>query len=334
MKIKLTKALTAITLSVGLLTACATAPKDAMVKVGKTYITEEKVNSEYDKLVERFTDDQKKTYDENTDEGKKNILNLKENILNSLSNAEIVKLKMEKLANQYKKDGKSEDEIKKLTVTDDEIDEQVKKIKEQIGGEDKFKEQLDKYKISEDELKSQLKDNALSQKFKTWFSENFKPSDDEVKEQYKGSEFEGPEITASHILVEKEEDAIKAKERIENGEDFEKVAKEVSKDPSVSKNSGSLGAFTKGVMVKEFYDAASNLEIGKVSDPVKSKFGYHIIKVTARVDNFDDFSDKGKEAIKSKLEQKILNDKFVKEFEKIKKEVGFKPIKSFKNDKK
>ena len=249
MKIKLTKALTAITLSVGLLTACATAPKDAMVKVGKTYITEEKVNSEYDKLVERFTDDQKKTYDENTDEGKKNILNLKENILNSLSNAEIVKLKMEKLANQYKKDGKSEDEIKKLTVTDDEIDEQVKKIKEQnaeivklkmeklanqykkdgksedeikkltvtddeideqvkkikeqIGGEDKFKEQLDKYKISEDELKSQLKDNALSQKFKTWFSENFKPSDDEIKEQYKGSEFEGPEITASHILVEK-----------------------------------------------------------------------------------------------------------------------------------
>lgn len=333
MKIKITKSLIAISLSVGLLTACATAPKGAMVKIGSEYITEEKINSEYNKLVERFTDDQKKTYDENTEEGKKNILNLKENILNSLSNAKVVKLKMDKLVDKAKKDGKSEEEIKKLTITDEEIDEQIKKIKEQTGGEDKFKEQLEKYKITEDELKEQLKDNALSQKFKVWFSENFKPSEDEVKEKYKGSEFEGPEITASHILVEKEEEAKKVKERLEKGEDFEKVAKEVSKDPSAAKNSGSLGAFTKGVMVKEFYDAAVSLEIGKISDPVKSKFGYHIIKVTSKVDDFDKFSDKGKTSIKSKLEQKILNENFMKEFEKIKKEVGFKPIKSFKNEK-
>lgn len=334
MKIKFTKMVTALALSVGLLTACATAPKDAMVKIGNEYITEGQVNSEYNKLVERFNDEQKKTYDENTEDGKKNILNLKENILNSLSNAKIVKLKMEKLVDQYKKEGKSEDEIKKLTVSDDEIDKQISQIKEQAGGEDKFKEQLEKFKISEEELKEQLRDNLLSQKFKNWFFENFKPTDEEIKEKYKGSEFEGPEITASHILTEKEEDAIKAKKRIEDGEDFEKVAKEVSKDPSAATNGGALGSFTKGQMVDEFYNAACNLEIGKISDPVKSKFGYHIIKVTNKVDNFDDFSDKTKDSIKSNIEQRILDEKFVKEFEKIKKEVGFKPIRSFKSSKK
>ncbi len=87
------------------------------------------------------------------------------------------------------------------------------------------------------------------------------------------------EIRARHVLVETEEEAKKVAGRIAAGEDFAVIAKEVSKDPGSGAEGGDLGYFTKGSMVPEFGEAAEKLEIGKVSDPVKSQFGWHIIKV-------------------------------------------------------
>jgi peptidyl-prolyl cis-trans isomerase C len=86
-----------------------------------------------------------------------------------------------------------------------------------------------------------------------------------------------PEIHARHILLPTEEDAKAALERIKKGEDFAKVATELSKDPGGE--GGDLGWFTKDKMVPEFADAAFKLEPGQVSDPVKSQFGWHVIKV-------------------------------------------------------
>ncbi|GGG32025.1 peptidylprolyl isomerase [Chelatococcus composti] len=90
------------------------------------------------------------------------------------------------------------------------------------------------------------------------------------------------EVRARHILLENEEDAKKVVARLEAGEDFAKVAGEVSKDPGSAKEGGDLGYFTKDRMVKEFADAAFALEPGKVSAPVKSQFGWHVIKVEDR----------------------------------------------------
>lgn len=86
-----------------------------------------------------------------------------------------------------------------------------------------------------------------------------------------------PEVHARHILVENEADAKKALQRVKDGEDFAKVATEVSKDPG--SKGGDLGFFTKDRMVPEFADAAFKLQPGQVSDPVKSQFGWHVIKV-------------------------------------------------------
>lgn len=85
------------------------------------------------------------------------------------------------------------------------------------------------------------------------------------------------EVHARHILVESEDDAKKALKRVMGGEEFAKVAKEMSKDPGAE--GGDLGWFTKDRMVPEFADAAFKLEVGQVSDPVKSPFGWHIIEV-------------------------------------------------------
>ena len=84
-------------------------------------------------------------------------------------------------------------------------------------------------------------------------------------------------IKCSHILVEKQSQALQLLEEIKKGKKFGVVAREISTCPSKKKD-GDLGYFTKGQMVKEFEDVAFSLEIGEISAPVKTQFGYHIIK--------------------------------------------------------
>jgi|SRR5665647_3010108 len=86
---------------------------------------------------------------------------------------------------------------------------------------------------------------------------------------------------ASHILVKTEDEAHKIIKRITDGEDFAAVAKRFSSCPS-GKNGGDLGWFGKGQMVPEFEKAAFENDAGKVIGPVKTQFGYHVIKVTGR----------------------------------------------------
>ncbi len=85
-------------------------------------------------------------------------------------------------------------------------------------------------------------------------------------------------IKCSHILVSKQSEALAILERIKNGEKFGKLAKELSGDTGSAKKDGNLGYFTKGMMVKPFEESAFKLEIGQVSEPIKTEFGYHIIK--------------------------------------------------------
>ena len=86
------------------------------------------------------------------------------------------------------------------------------------------------------------------------------------------------EVHARHILVETEEEAKQVEQELKNGADFAELAKKKSKDPGAS-DGGDLGFFTKDQMVPEFSAVAFSLEPGKISDPVKSQFGWHIIKV-------------------------------------------------------
>ena len=86
-------------------------------------------------------------------------------------------------------------------------------------------------------------------------------------------------VCANHILVPSELDAIKLRSQIKNFDDFKYYARIYSKCPS-SRNGGSLGCFQKGQMVKPFEKAAFEGEIGEVSDPIKTQFGYHLIWVT------------------------------------------------------
>jgi len=85
-------------------------------------------------------------------------------------------------------------------------------------------------------------------------------------------------IKCSHILVQKQSEALAVLEKIKNGEKFGKLAKELSIDSGSAKRDGNLGYFGRGKMVKEFENAAFNLQAGQISEPVKTQYGYHIIK--------------------------------------------------------
>ncbi len=87
-------------------------------------------------------------------------------------------------------------------------------------------------------------------------------------------------IKCSHILVAKHSEALSILERIKKGEKFGKLAKECSTDTGSAKKDGNLGYFTKGMMVKPFENTAFKLGVGQISEPVKSEFGYHVIKRT------------------------------------------------------
>jgi len=89
------------------------------------------------------------------------------------------------------------------------------------------------------------------------------------------------QVRASHILVDDEATAKELKSKIESGASFEALAKEHSTCPS-SQKGGDLGWFGKGQMVKPFEDAAFATAEGKISAPIKTQFGYHLIKVTGQ----------------------------------------------------
>jgi len=115
-----------------------------------------------------------------------------------------------------------------------------------------------------------------------------------------------PEIHARHILLATEDDAKKALARVKGGEDFAKVATELSKDPAGE--GGDLGWFTKDRMVPEFSVVAFKMAPGQISDPVKTQFGWHIIKVEeTRMKTFPPY-DQLKEQAMRYVSQKAQSD--------------------------
>ena len=120
------------------------------------------------------------------------------------------------------------------------------------------------------------------------------------------------EAHARHILVESEADAKKIAARIKGGEDFAKVAAETSKDPGSKAEGGDLGWFTKERMVPEFANAAFAMKPGQVSDPVKSQFGWHVIKVEEKRTKPQPTLDELKEQIDQHLIRKSQQDMILK----------------------
>ncbi|EJS66285.1 peptidylprolyl isomerase [Bacillus cereus] len=183
---------------------------------------------------------------------------------------------------------------KKYKVSDDDVDKEVQKVKNQYG--DHFKTVLDNNRLKdEDDFKNQIK-------FKLAMNEAIKNSvtEKDVKDHYK------PEIKASHILVSDENEAKEIKSKLDAGASFEELAKQESQDLLSKDKGGDLGYFNSGTMAPEFETAAYKLKVGQISNPVKSTNGYHIIKLTDKKDLKP--YDEVKDTIRKNLEEERIAD--------------------------
>lgn len=157
-------------------------------------------------------------------------------------------------------------------VTDKEVNAQLEKEKEEMG--EGFEQYLTQQGQTEESYKKYIRLNLLQEKALT---EGVEVSDEEVAAQYENMK---TELNARHVLVADEETANEVKAKLEGGAEFAAVAKEYSTEPAAAETGGDLGWFTAEKMVKEFSDAAYDLEVNEISEPVQSQFGYHIIEVT------------------------------------------------------
>lgn len=204
-------------------------------------------------------------------QGKKFLDVVKENVLDSLIAEKL--LVQEALKNN-------------ITVTDKEIEDEYQKQKE----------------VNKDITKEDVKNYLLINKLFDEYTKDVKVTEEELKKYYEDNEEQFETVKASHILVVDEKTAEDIYNRLMKGEDFATLAKEYSVDTATKDQGGDLGEFARGVMVPEFEQVAFSLKKGQISKPVKTDYGYHIIKSEgATLKSFDE--------VKGDIEAYLLNDK-------------------------
>ena len=197
-----------------------------------------------------------------------------------------------------------------VKISDEDVDAEMKEFVEANGGEESFNYVLEQSGLTKKDIETEIV-NYL--KIVKLLESEVDITDEEMKthfEENKDSYNEPEQVEASHILVENEETANKVKEKLEAGEDFAELAKEYSTDTSNAENGGELGYFSKGTMVEEFEHIAFSMNVGEISDPVKTDYGYHIISVTdkkeAKEANFEDH--------KEEIEQTLFDQEISTEY--------------------
>lgn len=205
-----------------------------------------------------------------------------------------------------------EAELKKqnITVSDEDTQKELQGMIAQYGGQEQFDALLANYGYSiEDFTKNivtNLKLKKLLQSRITITEADMRAYFEQNKETFGVEE----QVKASHILVESEAKAKEVKEKLAAGGDFAELAKEYSIDTGSAPNGGELGLFPRDTMVKEFEDMAFSLAPGTISEPVKTKYGYHIIKVEEKIEAKPAIYEENAEKIKGTLFEEKLPDAY------------------------
>ena len=226
------------------------------VKVNGDVITQEEIDSNYDSVCAAYNLEQ---------QDERNTLMFKREITQYLIENQLIL---------------QEANRRGLKASSDEVASLRKQLQGQSTDEE-FAALMSEQKITEEQLNSQLEKqvviNALQENLLQEINVDPKAYYDEHQDQFAVGEW----VKASHILVATEDEAKEIIKELDNGADFAELAKEKSTDSGSKQTGGDLGYFTKERMVEEFSNAAFSQEVGTYSkEPVKSKFGYHIIYVT------------------------------------------------------
>jgi len=200
----------------------------------------------------------------------------------------------------------------KITITDDEINKALENIKSNYETEDAFKTALEGSGDNLEKLKNRVFDSLALQKYiEEVFVSKVVVSDEDAEKYYaenKEKFVSEKKVHALHILFKPDnlDGAAKVKDLLANGADFGEMAKEYSECPS-KESGGDLGFFGKGQMVPEFEQASFEATVDEVSAPVKTQFGYHLIKVTEKSEAGSLEFDEVKDNLKNQIKTSVVN---------------------------
>lgn len=305
--------------------------KTVLAKVGDEKITKGDLESELEKagVIQQLKSTYGEDY-ENNDQVKDQLKQMKQQYLTMLINQKVMMKKGIELGLIP-----SDDEINK------KVEETISKYKEAYGGEDQYKKALEQYGYTEDSFKEAQKEQEKLNSVYEAMTKDVKVTDDDVKNYYEENK-DSKYTTQGEIDYNKSlEEANAIKADLDGGADFAATAKEKSTDTGTKDNGGSLGfiKYNDTQYVTEFMDGFKNLKEGEISAPVKSQFGYHIIKVTGVTDEGANVShilvaergeskvtpfDEVKDSVKSQLTQDKTNKAYNEKLEEWKKDIQIK----------
>jgi foldase protein PrsA len=198
----------------------------------------------------------------------------------------------------------------KITVSDEEVEEELATLAESYGGETALEEAVVATGMTMDDVRDDIINYIKTEKL---IEPRIEITDEELQtyfDENKDTFATAEQVQASHILVADEATVNEVKSKLDAGEDFSELAKEYSTDTTTAESGGDLGYFSSGDMVAEFEEVAFALGVDEISAPVKTEYGYHIIKVVdhqeAKEANFEDS--------KEEITDTLMNDKMSTEY--------------------
>jgi foldase protein PrsA len=191
-----------------------------------------------------------------------------------------------------------------VTVTPAEIDTEIAKIRERMGGELKFQEALTANNLTLEQLREyqdfRVKVTKLLKPQITLQEETVKAFFEENK-----SQFDKRQIHARHILVDTEEEAKAIKAQLEGGADFAALAKEKSTEPAAQQSGGDLGTFGAGAMLPAFENVVFNLKVNEISAPFQTDYGWHVAQVLETKGTAPTFESQKTEVTEMYIDSKV-----------------------------
>lgn len=225
---------------------------------------------------------------------------------------------------------RQEAEKQGITIADKDLDAKIKEmmktynIKDQAALETILKQQS----TTMEQFKKEFKIRMMIEKLGDKLAKDIKISDKKAKDYYnthKSEFFAKDQVHASHILVQKEEEAKKVLAELQKGADFGKLAKKYSIDTNTKDKAGDLSWMPKDQFVPAFADACWKLNVGQMSQqPVKTDYGFHIIKLLGKKAAYQQTFKEVKTQIKDKLLTDTKREKFNDHLAKVKKEADIK----------
>lgn len=190
---------------------------------------------------------------------------------------------------------------KDITVSDEEVTERLDELIVSLGGQEQFNEFLGLNAMTKEYFTNYTKNDILFNKHSEEFISKVEIDHKEAEIFFNENKEDLIVLRASQILLSREEDGNRVLEALRNGEDFEDLVITESKDSTSAVNGGDLGYIVKGKYkaVPEFEKALFELEVGEISDLIKTEVGFHIIRLDDRRDNFEELKDEISDLIKN-----------------------------------